>query len=375
MRPLRIGLVHPFSWPEVRRGGERYLADLAWYLDGAGHHVEIYTGTDGAATRSIEGRTTVRKLRHLRSGTLGRRGYAQAETFGIRAFPSLLRARRLDVVHAFTPTAALAARLAGHRTLFTVLGHPSAELVRALPRESRLLGRAVRAATMVAALSDASARATERAWGKRTEVLPPGVIIDRFPLDERPRTGPPRVLFPAFATNPEKGLGTLAEAFGTLLDAMPEARLVLAGPGDHAWAFDRLGTRADRVRAATDVPGVGAIEDLPARYASATVTALPSTNEAFGLILVESLACGTPVVGGAHGGMPEIVDRPAVGRTVPFGDAAALAGALEETIALAGAPLTPRRCREHARHWGWAERVGPLHEEMYERVIASRKAR
>src|SRR5207253_2517602 len=31
VRPLRVALVHPYSWPDVRRGGERYLADLAWY--------------------------------------------------------------------------------------------------------------------------------------------------------------------------------------------------------------------------------------------------------------------------------------------------------------------------------------------------------
>ena len=368
MKPLHVALVHPFSWPEVRRGGERYLADLMWYLDRAGHRVEIITGTGERPGRSAAGSTMTRKLRHLPPGPLARRGYGEAETFGARALPTLLRNRRYDLVHAFTPTAAIAARLAGHRTLYTVLGHPSRELIEALPRESRLLGRAVRMASMAAALSSASARATEEAFGRPTEVLPPGVIIDRFPLRAEPRTGPPRILFPAFATNPEKGLGTLVEAFDALLDRVPDARLVLAGPGEHAWAFERLGARADRVRAATDVPGVGAIEDLPARYAGSTVTALPSTNEAFGLILVESLACGTPAVCGADGGMPEIIDRPEVGRTAPFGDAPALARALEETITLASETGTPARCREHARRWGWEERVGPLHEEIYARL-------
>ncbi|MEX2558093.1 MAG: glycosyltransferase family 4 protein [Actinomycetota bacterium] len=369
MKPLHVALVHPFSWPEVRRGGERYLADLTWYLERAGHRVEIITGTAWRPGASTAGRTTTRKLRHLPPGPLARRGYGEAETFGVRALPTLLRVRGFDLVHAFAPTAAIAARLAGHRTLYTVLGHPSRELVEALPRESRLLRRAVRTASMVAALSSASARATEAAFGRRTEVLPPGVIIDRFPLRAGPRTGPPRILFPAFATNPEKGLGALVEAFDILLDRIPDARLVLAGPGDNAWAFERLGPRADRVRAATDVPGVGNIEDLPARYAGSTVTALPSTNEAFGLILVESLACGTPAVCSAEGGMPEIVDRPEVGRTAPFGDAPALARALEETVALAAEPGTPARCREHAMRWGWEERVGPLHEEIYATLV------
>ncbi len=363
---LRIALIHPFSWPEVRRGGERYLADLAWYLVRAGHHVEIITGATTKTETWVRGGATLRRLRHLRSTRLARLGFGEAETFGLRAFPTLLR-RRFDLVHAFTPTAALAARLAGHRTLYTILGHPSAELVEALPRESKLIRAAVRRATIVAALSAASARAAELAFGRASEVLPPGVILDRFSLStERP--APPRVLFPAFASNPEKGLGTLLAALALVLERMPDARLVLAGPGDPEWAFARLGQHADRVRAATDVLGVGEVDELPARYRASTVTALPSTNEAFGLILLESLACGTPVVSGADGGMPEIVDRPEVGRTVPFGDVGALAHALEETIALARDPLTPGRCREHARRWDWVERVGPMHEGVYRRL-------
>jgi phosphatidylinositol alpha-mannosyltransferase len=372
VKPLRIALVHPFSWPEVRRGGERYLADLTWYLTRAGHRVHVITGTAGTPGTTEQDGATVHRLRHLSSARLARRGYGEAETFGARALPTLLRRRAFDIVHAFTPTAAIASRLAGHRTLYTVLGHPAPDLVASLPREARLMRRAVRSATMVAALSAASAGATEASFGRRAEVLPPGVIVDRFPLTSRARTGPTRILFPAFASNPEKGLGTLVEAFADLLGSEPDARLVLAGPGDAAWAFERLGDRAAMVRAATEFAGVGRIEDLPARYGTATLTALPSTNEAFGLILVESLACGTPAVCGADGGMPEIVDRPEVGRTAPFGNAAALSSALTETIALARDPATPARCREHALRWGWIERVGPLHEEIYAALARGR---
>ena len=65
---------------------------------------------------------------------LARRGYGEAETFGARALPTLLRVRGFDLVHAFTPTAAIAARLAGHRTLYTVLGHPVARARRSACR-------------------------------------------------------------------------------------------------------------------------------------------------------------------------------------------------------------------------------------------------
>jgi phosphatidyl-myo-inositol alpha-mannosyltransferase len=250
---LRVALVHPFSWPEVRRGGERYLADLIWFLERAGHDVEAITGTKGSSSTSREGDVTVRKLRHLSNRATRVLARDDDESFGIRAYPRLL-SRRFDVVHAFVPSAAIAARAARQRTVYTVLGHPSRALVESLPRASRLMRAAVRSSAAVVALSHASARATEEVFGRKTGVLPPGVIMDRFPLAGEPRTGPPRLLFNAFATNPEKGLGTLVDAFAVLLGRIPDARLVLAGPGEPGWALARLDARS---RGSVDVLGPG----------------------------------------------------------------------------------------------------------------------
>src|SRR4051812_17280846 len=113
---MRIALVHPFSWPEVRRGGERYLDDLAGYLAAAGHDVDVVTGSDGAGT--TRGNPAFVRRRHLDVSLLRRRGLGSAETFALVALPQLLR-RRYDVVHALMPTAALAARLARQRTVYT----------------------------------------------------------------------------------------------------------------------------------------------------------------------------------------------------------------------------------------------------------------
>ena len=375
MTPRHVALVHPFSFPEVKRGGERYLDDLAWYLDRAGHRVDVITGTAASPSISVAGSMRHRRLRHLPNlGRLQRKEIAEGETFGARVYPALLR-RRYDVVHTLMPAAAIAARLAGHRTVYTQIGHPTAELAAAHPTQARLLKIAVRMAHVSAAYSVASAEVTQALCGRPVIPLPPGVILDRFPIEPSPRRGPPRILFAAYASNPEKGLGVLAEAFRTVLERRPDARLLVAGPGESAWAFERLG--ADRTRVMEHVDLLGAVPEgeVARLYRDATVTTLPSTNEAFGIVLIESLASGTPVVAGAAGGMPEIVDRPQVGRTVLFGDAAGLAQALDETIALAGDPLTPRRCREHAGRWGWTERVGRLHEDLYERVIAGRAGR
>ena len=373
MRPLRIALVHPYSFPEVKRGGERYLHDLAWFLSNAGHRVEMITGTAGTSSTSLEGAAKHRRLRHLPNfGRLTRREIAEGETFGARVYPVLLR-RRFDIVHALMPSAAIAARLARQRTVYTQIGHPTPELAAAHPTQARLLRKAVGMANVSAAYSEASAAATQLLCGRRVIALPPGVVLDRFPMEAAARTGPPRILFAAYASNPEKGLGVLVRAFRILLGSMPDARLVVAGPGEAAWAFDALDGDRERVMRQVELLGPVPEDEVTRLYRSCSVTTLPSTNEAFGIVLIESLASGTPVVCSAAGGMPEIVDRPTIGRAVPYGDADALAHALAETIALARDPLTPRRCREHAGRWGWRERIGPLHEELYQGIVEGRR--
>jgi glycosyltransferase involved in cell wall biosynthesis len=158
-------------------------------------------------------------------------------------------------------------------------------------------------------------------------------------------------------------------AFGILLRDHPDARLQLSGAGDPSWAVPLLGDAVDTILASTDQLGTGDLADVPQRYRSATVTVLPSEGEAFGLVLVESLASGTPAVCSDVGGPREIVDSPLVGRVARHGDPEALAAALAEAIVLAADPATPARCVAHARRWGWVETVGRMHEDVYEAIV------
>ena len=83
-------------------------------------------------------------------------------------------------------------------------------------------------------------------------------------------------------------------------------------------------------------------------YRTAWVSALPSLDEAFGLVLAEALACGTPCVGSNLGGIPEVVDRPGIGRLFDGDEPAALATALLDALALAEDPATAAACRARA---------------------------
>lgn len=362
---MRVAIVHPFSWPSVRRGAERYVADLAWYLAESGHRVDVVTGSDRRGT-TTDGTLTTRTHRHLRHHTLTRRRITEAETFGLVAFPSLLR-RRYDVVHAMTPTSALAARAAGQRVVYTALGHATPDRFRTRPRDSALFARAVRAATVTTVLSAATAEVVSSLTERNVEVLPPGVRIDQFVPDLHARTGPPRLLFSSDAGDRRKRVDLALAATAMLTSRRPGIRLELGGPGDHSWALARLGGDA-AARAPVDVLGTGDLDAVPSRYRAATATVLPADDEAFGLVLVESLACGTPVVCVRSGGPPEIVDDDRIGRVADAGDPVSLAAALDAVVDLAADPATPARCAQHARRWGWVEAIGPAHEALYDRV-------
>ncbi|HEY5318038.1 MAG TPA: glycosyltransferase, partial [Solirubrobacteraceae bacterium] len=121
-----------------------------------------------------------------------------------------------------------------------------------------------------------------------------------------------------------------------------------------------------------DAPGVEWVDlddrsALARAYASAWAVALPATEEAFGLVLLEALACGTPVVGYDDGGISEIIDRPGIGRLIDRLDAGVLARALLEVMELSASPETVRRCRARAEELSvdrCTERYVALYREL-----------
>jgi glycosyltransferase involved in cell wall biosynthesis len=355
---MRIAIVHPFAWPEVRRGGERYAHDLAWWLTGQGHQVDYITGGPERSEQVVDGARLIR-LHHRHGERLTGMGVTKLDSFGVAVLPWLTR-NRYDVVHALVPTAAVAGRLAGQRVVYTALGHPIEAGVNRR-RDRSLLTAAARAAHVFTALSDSAANAARGLTGRPVWVTNPGLRPDVFTPRLGPRDGPPRLLFPANAGEPRKRLATLLAALPTVLAAEPAARVQLGGGGAVP-----PGTPAE-IAAAIDDIGVGDLAEVTRRYQEATVTVLPSVDEAFGLVLVESLACGTPTVASDSGGMPEIVTDE-VGRLAAPEDAGSLAAAVLEAIGMARDPDVPARCAQHAQRWSW-DTVGPHHLEAYQAAL------
>ena len=358
---MRIAIAHNFTWTDVRRGGERYAHDLTWWLTQNGHEVDYVAGGPAHSITSADGARIVR-LHHRHGSKLDRIGLTKPETFGVTVLPWLAR-NRYDVVVAFAPAAALAARMTGQRTVFTALGHPLPGFV----SQRRMYIQATRRAHVATALTHSAAKGIEMVTGRLPIVVNPGLRSEAFTPSLAPRTGPPRILFAAHAGAPNKRLPDLLAAMPRILDALPDARLLIGGGGDLPDGVE------PRVLAATDVIGTGSLDDVPQRFRDATVTVLPSEHEAFGLVLVESLACGTPVVGANAGGIREVVRPDAgIGALSTLADPVSLADAIIETVALAADQETPARCTVYAQQWSW-EKVGPQHLAAFEQALSRPK--
>ncbi|MFN2539111.1 MAG: glycosyltransferase family 4 protein [Mycobacteriales bacterium] len=364
---MRVAMLHPYTWPAVRRGAERYLHDLSLWLHERGHEVDVLTGPTEADPDLPPGPRLLPLPLHV-PHRLARHDVTALDTFGVSTLPYLLR-QRYDVVHSLVPSGGLAAAHALQPSVYSVLGHPSPANPPRHRWSRELFARAIRAVRLPAALSSSAATGVEALTGRRPIVLSPGVRLAEFPRKPAPPVGPPVLLFNAFAGDPRKRLGVLLAALPALLDEHPGLRLQLGGGGSADEALDGLdrGVR-EAVLPVLDDLGAGPLRDVPERYRRATVCVLPSVEEAFGLVLVESLAAGTPVVCSASGGMPEIV-TPDVGRVVPPDSPSDLAGGIREALLLAADEGTLERCRARARRWDW-DVVGPLHEHAYARARA-----
>ena len=129
-----------------------------------------------------------------------------------------------------------------------------------------------------------------------------------------------------------KGMDTLITALPRLLTEWPDLQLVAIGEGDdQAWLEGIAEGRGVR-RHVHFLTGLS-YPEIAACYAACEVFALPSRGEGFGLVYLEAMACGKPVIGGAHGGAPEVIEDGKTGYLVQHGDVSQLATSLETLLA------------------------------------------
>ena len=382
---MKIAITHHSTFDRVRRGTERFVHELGKYLAGRGHQVEVLSCREGA--RKIRHQDGYLSNAHRRwwFPAMGRVGIHESHSFLASVFFELLT-KRYDVIQCCAFTDAIAAQLIGRITdvpvvYFVNAVPPRVKYYRSVTLGGSVFKQAVCGADEVIAISEYVRDYCQNRFGRGGVCLPVPVDTELFNVGYKQPTTKPILVCTAALDDRRKGGRVLMQAFNLAKQQIPELELeVCCKLSDD----DLEGLQAlvePQYRNDVRFLGAGQASDLPKVYGRATASVLPSIWEAFGLVVIESLAVGTPVVVTRDGALPENIHE-GVGRLFDRGgngdlpeaiNYQGLAQAIVETIALGQQEETIQRCRMHAEQFGW-DVVGRQYEALYERVIAERQA-
>jgi D-inositol-3-phosphate glycosyltransferase len=225
---------------------------------------------------------------------------------------------------------------------------------------------------------------------RKIVVIPGGVNLDLFGPGERQAArralglGPEPTLLFVGRIQRLKGIDILIRAAAELRSDLGGLRVLVAGgtddaPGrqrsEEARELQRLRALVHELHLDDVVQFVGAVDQpgLPEYYRAADVTVMPSTYESFGLVAVESMACGTPVVASRVGGLATIVRDGENGALVPWRDPRLFADRIRPMLTDPAYAATLRRgALETAEQYSWgavAERTVAVYDALLARGV------
>lgn len=327
-RPLRIALVTEYYYPHL--GGVcEHVHFFAREARLRGHHVDIITSHIPGAPAAPG------VIRLGRSQPVYANGSQARITVGLglrRQMRRVLREGRYDIVHAHSPLQPVLPLLAIEEadcpvvgTFHTYFDHSVGYTVMRGYFQRRLdrLAAAI-------AVSRSTTVALERYFTADWKIVPNGIDTALFTPDApRPlamRGDAPVVLFLG-RFDPRNGLTTLIDAFRHVRGPRRPAQLVVVGDGPLRDQYRRAAAGDP------DITFVGAVlDERPGYYANSAVYACPTTKASFGITLLESMACETPIVCSDIMGFRDVVADGREALMVPCGDRRALADSLARVL-------------------------------------------
>ena len=363
--PLRIGILSQAYHPAVG-GVTEHVDATARALRGRGHEVTVITagfserdwrgsasngnghlrhegnGGDGAREDSEPPRDASEPHRIVRIGRNLAVPYNGAEnnlTIGLglrRKLCAILERERFDLLHVHCPVSPvlplLALRVARQPIVGTFHSTVTSDLAFRLFR--RALLPSFRRIDRSLAVSEEARSCVLRHFPGPVDVLPNGVSLDRFrpglPRLERFDDGIPNLLFVG-RHDPRKGLPELMTACETLARDSVPFRLIVVGDGVLRQRIERLARGP--LQARVHFEGRVSNDRLPRYYASADVFCSPARGgESFGIVLLEAMASGLPIVATDLPGYRTVLTPGVEGLTVPTRDPASLSRALRTLL-------------------------------------------
>ncbi len=320
---MKILMTMPSFLPH--RGGSEIMAyELAKRLVELGHKVIIHTiqkkgtkkyeQTDGIEIYRFK---DIRLFPKLSKITLGK----IPSIFSFSAIPSLFRLVKKthpDIIHShFLADTGLSAIIVGNTLkipiITSLLGKDIFDPVDPVPiKWHNVLAWLMENSSMVIACSsDQKLRAKAMGVSSGITIIPHGVNIQRFTpqvkVDIKKKLGiqGPMILS-VQRLHPRKGMEYLIDAIPIILDKKPSAQFVIVGKGSEKAKIEK---KIEILHIENNVKLVGFVPDseLPHYYANCDLFVLNSLYEAFGIVLLEAMASGKPVVATTVGGVPEVV--------------------------------------------------------------------
>jgi phosphatidylinositol alpha-mannosyltransferase len=377
---VRVGLVCPYSYT-YPGGVLAHVEALADELRTRGHEVRVLAPVDpddrltrmlhrGAAPTPRELPDPDQFVALGRTLGLGANGAVSNLTHTPETAAILgheLRSGWYDVLHVHEPNAGVAAWYALENAPMPVVGTFHAYATKPLPMAiGNLAGqrRVFNKLSLRVAVSDAARWTGERFYGGHYRIIPNGIDLTRALVGPRPKNEQLELLFVGRAEE-RKGLPVLMRAFEALRIAGVDAHLTVAGASDEEVAPLLLDTEG------VDVAGRVSEDEKWRLLHDADLVCAPSLGgESFGIVLLEALASGTPVVCSDIPGYRDVVRDDVEGRLVPPGDPAALGEAIRALALRAGhrADLGVA-ARQRAERFAWphvAEEVEQAYEDALE---------
>ncbi len=321
---MRIGLVSPYSF-DVPGGVQAHVRDLADELIRLGHEVSVLAPADEDDALPPFVVPAGRAVPVRYNGSVARLSFGLLSASRVRRW---IRDGDFDVLHVHEPASPSLGLLACWAAIGPIVAtfHASMERSRAMTAAYGILQTALEKVSARIAVSERARETLVEHLGGDAILIPNGVRVSAFAggrlLPGWPGDGG-ALGFLGRIDEPRKGLDVLLDALPAIADKHPGVRLLVAGPGD----VDEVRSEIPRsVRDRVHFLGLVSDADKAAMLRSVDVYVAPNTGrESFGIILLEAMAAGTPVLASDIEAFDDVLERGRAGRLFRVGDSADLA--------------------------------------------------
>jgi phosphatidylinositol alpha-mannosyltransferase len=370
-RSLRIALVTEYYYPHL--GGVcEHVHFFAREARRRGHHVDIITSNIPGA----EPQPNV--IRLGRSQPVYMNGSQARVTIGLglrRQMRKVLQRGRYDIVHAHSPLTPWLPLLAIEESDAPVVGtfHTYFDRANTYFFLNDYFRRRLEMLQAAICVSHSTTVAMGRYFSAPWQIIPNGIDTDVFhPSVSAPpviRKDVPSILFLG-RFDPRNGLSTLIDSFRKVKGKRRQAQLVVVGDGPLREHYYK------QARGDEDITFVGAVlEGRPSYYAHSSIYACPTTKASFGITLLESMACATPIVCSDILGFRDVVQNGREALMTPCGDRDSLADSLVRLLDDEGMRIQLGEAGRHeSMKYSWP-RVTSQVLDVYHSVLGQTAAR